>query len=147
MVFWVEDPERKFREVYAPPPVRERLNANELAFERCTDVPADAVVANVPVRVGAFDREVRWILRLRKAGWELSARSFVELAWGSLTDSFVRSFEVVLLAKLVEPSLLTTEVPLGWRCGLCFQRSMHPFMSSVLIGATRKNPLRHDAQA
>jgi hypothetical protein len=147
MMLRVENPERKFREVNAPSPVRERLESEQLALERGTDVPADSVVANVAVRVGAFDREVWWILGLRQPRWKLSARSLVELARRSLTNTFVRPFEVVLLSKLIEATLLTTEVRLGWRCSLSLQGSVHPFMPAVLIGATWENPFRHNTEA
>jgi hypothetical protein len=146
MMFRVQDPERHLREVDTPTVIGQWLEAEELVLQRRADIPTDSIVTDVPVRVSALDDEVPWIVRLRESRRKFCTRPFVELARCPLPNTFVRSFEVVLLAKLIKAALLAREARLGRRRCLRLESSVHSLVSTVLVRSAGKDAFRHDAE-
>ena len=59
----------------------------------------------------------------------------------------MRSHLVVRSLKAVEPSLLCSPVGGGRSCGLSLERSVHAFVSSVLLGVSWLDELRVNAES
>src|SRR5262249_29093270 len=66
---------------------------------------------------------------------------------GVLAQSLMGAFVVVLPAKGIEAPLLAGEVAAGRACGFGLESSVHPFMTTVLLGVRGLDELGVDAEA
>src|SRR5688572_24043157 len=120
------------------------FEANRLLGQHVRDIneppiPSDLAIVAYPLNdhLGAvFDG--RQFARVRT--W----RDTVKAGRSLSLQGLVGTLPVILLLKAVKILLLVPWRWLGW--DLVFERSMHPFMTSVLAGFTRLDPLRTDAQ-
>ena len=78
-------------------------------------------------------------------GRHLPRRRVIQRGRGSLAQRLMGAFMVVLPAEAVESSLLSGLSRLWRACGLRFEGPVHPFMTAILLGPPRLDPLVPDA--
>ena len=71
----------------------------------------------------------------------------IQISWPLHLKRLVRSFIVVLVYETFEHFLLLEHVHAGWAGAVLFERSMHPFMTSVLLRVPRLDTLNGNPQA
>jgi hypothetical protein len=79
------------------------------------------------------------VARRQSCAWNVKASGCF------IAERFVGTLLVVDTTELIEALLLRTECLGGRNRGVLFQRSMHPFMSAVLLRLPRLDTLVHDA--
>ena len=131
---------------HAPVSVVDLFEANELTNHRLAQVqfpssPFDFTVASNATHGGAFG-----VLDLRLSERVRSLRGPEVLLRSRAAERFVRSLVVVILSKIVEPPLLRAQRALRRAGRFLFERAVHTLMSTVLLGFSRFDAFRHDAQ-
>ena len=130
-----------------PEVVVDFLESDVLASQSLSDVDPLAVSADSAVAADEADLVMGGVIDRGKLGRHFSRRRVVPGGGRVLVEGFVRTVLVVLLSELVEAPLLAGLVPARRTCGLGLQSSVHPFVSSVLLGVGRLDQLGVDAQA
>jgi hypothetical protein len=75
-----------------------------------------------------------------------ATRGLIDLGRAPHAESFVWTFLVEDLDKVIEPGLLLKKVQTGRLGGFFFQREMHAFMAAVLLRMARLDALNANAQ-
>src|SRR5713101_6895254 len=122
------------------------MQANYFASQRSSDenqlaLPFDLAVAadSAPFEVTAIE----WIFEAGRIG---SRRGRVNRRWHGLTQGLVRALMVKFCAEVIETALLGSERGRRRVGGFRLEGLVHPFMPPVLLGFTRHDPHRRDAQ-
>jgi hypothetical protein len=101
-------------------------------------------------RTDAGDRsylKVAWVLWEREAVGIAAGRGLPEIRRGLVLKCLVRTLEVVLSSKGVEPPLLRLAAAGRWPYRLCLEGLVHPFVGAVLFGVPWIDALVADSQA
>jgi hypothetical protein len=121
-----------------------RFEADRLLGQHLRDIKEPPLPSDLAIVAHPLNDHLGVILNGRQFARERTWRDRVK-AGGSLTvQSFMGTFPVILLLKAVKILLLVPLRWLGW--DLVFEGSVHPFMTTVLAGLTRFDPLRTDTQ-
>src|SRR6266496_1723811 len=102
--------------------------------------------ANAAVRTDLPDFEMRWVLDQRQPAGIGPRRRGLETDGRALPERFMRPVVVVFEAELIEAALLGAEGRLGRARGFAFEGPMHPLVPTILLGSTRLNQLRANAE-
>src|SRR5258708_38223237 len=91
--------------------------------------------SDVSCRGNTQDLIMQWIVRCRWIANVWTVRRTVDLGRASHVERFVRTFVIEGRDERVEAFLLLEKIG-GWRSrGLCLERSVHPLVAAVLLGA------------
>src|ERR1700694_984510 len=83
-----------------------RLQADELAAQRSTDVPAFAFTPELPVYTEAKHFPIAGVIPLAGVGIELARTRLPPGGRRNHSDALMRPYMVILVAKAIEPVLL-----------------------------------------
>lgn len=133
-------------EVAGPDPVAHLLEAHVLPHEEQTHknfpvVPLDGSVPGYPP-----DLEVPGVLRGGQVLWKGLLRRLVDRGRGLLLERFMGPLVIVDPPEPIEGPLLGPHRFLGRTGGPGLQRTVHPFVASVLLRLAGLDPLRDDPQ-
>ena len=118
------------------------LGANQtLAQEETLLAPGDGAI-----RADPADLEVAGVLQLRKTFGIRPSRAAVVLGGHGELQRFVGTLEVVFVTEVIERTLLSVEVLARRPRGRCLQGAVEALMSAVLLGVTRLDEDRFDAE-
>src|SRR5262245_6171724 len=117
---------------------------NRLVLQYLRDIneipaPLDLTVVSHPP-----NDHLRVILYWRDLTRIATRRNTIYTAWSFSSQRFMAPLPVILLIKQIKMVLLAFVRCLGWN--IVLERSVHPFMTSVLAGLSWLAPLRTDAQ-
>jgi hypothetical protein len=121
-------------------------DAYELSDECLADVKEAASPLDLPVGAYPPDRGHGRILDVSKTLGIRLGRGSIKSSRRHLSESLMRPMVVVDSAKIIAPVLLSLRISSRRSHGILFQSTMKPLMSTVLLGMTGVNALRHDAQ-
>jgi len=133
-------------EVEIPEPIIDLFEADVLFAENMTDVDPGTVPTDAAVTADEPDFEVAGIIDRRDPSRERSRGGLIDRGRGFLPERFVRPLFVEGLPKSIERSLLSRA---GGSCrpgGFGLQRSVHAFMTAILLGRGRLGELGTDTE-
>lgn len=143
---FVHSPETKWPEVDIPDAVVDFFETDVFTSQGVGDAHPVFIPANAAVATDEPDLEVPRITDRGQLLGKSATRSGVDRSGGLLSEGLMGPFEVVLLAKGVEAPLLGLEVAGGWSGGLGLESSVHPLVSTVLLGMGGLDKLRINAK-
>ena len=131
----------------SPDAVIDRFQPHVFSFEHVRDIDPSRVPSDASVPADEAEFEMIGISDL----WERLGIGplgrLIDRSRCSLTESFMGTLAVELVAEGSEPSLLGSPVS-GWRSGgLGLERAVHSFVSPVLLRTTGLDQFRSYAQA